>query len=189
MEVPLQSPDHSTYGIAIAIPVDESRSVVKEKGMLKLAVLASVLLLSVAAIGQNKDLNKPGDIRLLKSDFKQLNGQLDSVVVSEYVVDGSTLVLEEILIEDERAHAAEFRSRVGALQNCDDPTPLSYAQRTVGSQRYCTLGGAHVLLYTYGEKIYVISSKSKLVISTFTSGTLPLACHLHGAKDCVSMYY
>ena len=151
-------------------------------------IMASmILLLGVFGFSQNAGFESSSLI-LIKNDFRFFN-ERDYILISDYELGYSDLKLTELWISEPKARGIEMSTRLRSLQKCGSPTPMFYKDLNVGSLYWCSQENSRVLLYSYGEKIYMISAVSEDIINRFTTAILPLACHVHGSKDCVSMFY
>ncbi|PYS98674.1 MAG: hypothetical protein DMF63_14890 [Acidobacteria bacterium] len=152
-----------------------------------LIIASMILLLSVIAFSQDAGF-EASTPQLLGSEFTLLN-ERDYTMVADYAFVFSDLRLRENFISDPKKLAVEMNARLRSLQKCGSPRPMFYKDRNVGSLYWCSKESSRVLLYSYGEKIYEIASTSEDIINRFTKAVLPLSCQVHGAKDCISMFY
>ena len=156
--------------------------------MIRPSICVLIVLLLWSASYSQQEVSSSTELKLLKTELKQLDKKSYNMV-SEYVVNGSKLRLVEQLVPNYDKQQQMVRSRLTNLKECSGATPLYYRKKEVGSSRHCSDGNLRVLFYTYGEKIYEISSESEATIGLFTREVLPIACHLHDSRDCISMYY
>ena len=129
------------------------------------------------------------EIKLIDSEYISEDSRYGYAVVSKYEVDGESLRLVETTFVNDRDLRSVFESRLKAMQKCDPPTSLFYEKVEVGKTYTCREPSGHSILYKFGQRIYEISSKSASALSIFTKRALPISCHLHDSKECVSMYY
>jgi hypothetical protein len=151
-------------------------------------MIASLILsFSLLAYGQDSGGEASTPV-LLESRFT-MPSERHSVQVSHYSFVYSKVSLTEILISDPNKLAAEMSAHLKTLQKCGTPAAMFYKKHNVGSRYWCEQENSAVLIYSYGEKIYIILSDSQETVVAFTKAILPLACHVHGATDCISMFY
>ena len=156
--------------------------------MIRPSIFALILLFLCSTSHGQQDASSSTELKLLRTELKQLDKKSYNMV-SEYVVNGTKLRLVDQLVPNSGERTGMVRSRLTELQDCSNATPLYFRKKQVGSSRYCSDGNLRVLLYTFGEKVYEISSESETTIGLFTREVLPLSCHLHGSPDCISMFY
>ena len=152
-----------------------------------LMIASMILLLGVFGFTQDAGFESSRPV-LKRNDFRLFN-ERDYISISDYELGYSDLKLTELWISEPKAHGIEMSTRLRSLQKCGSPTPMFYKDRNVGFLYWCSQENSRVLLYSYGEKIYMISAVSEDIINRFTKAILPLACHVHGSRDCVSMFY
>ena len=154
------------------------------KGLL---IASIMMLLGVFAYSQDAGFETAHPV-LIRTEFSFLN-ERDYSMIADYELAYSDVRLTENWISDPKVRSLELTARLKSLQKCGSPTSMFYKGRNVGSLYWCSQENSRVLLYSYGEKIYMISSYSDDNIKRFTKAVLPLACHVHGSKDCISMFY
>ena len=151
------------------------------------STLFIVLLVSTAAYMQvpRYDLN---EIKLVETNDVRLDG-MGTAMISEYLVADRELRLTELRLKDTLAADRMLRSRLISLGPCTFLKKLYYDEEEVGLLHECTKSKSYTQIYSYGEKFYEISSELDSTVKLFTKGISPISCHLHGSKECISMYY
>ncbi len=129
------------------------------------------------------------EIKVIDSEYVSDDSSYGYATISNYEVDDEPLRLVETAFVHERDARLVFVSRLKAMQHCDPPTILFYEKVEVGRSYKCVEPGGRFVLYKFGQKVYEISSKSAWALSFFTKRVLPISCHLHDSKECISMYF
>lgn len=152
-------------------------------------LLCFLTSLVTVAYSQSDEVIKPRIKLETTYIFTKKKDQKGSIVVSEYKVNGKWLRLIEEVFTNEQEIPKTLESRLKKLQQCSGATELFYKKKRAGQSYLCSWETNRILIYSFGDKIYEILSDSDKTIEEFTKQVLPLSCHLHGSKGCISMFY